>query len=99
MILPNSGVAKKNWWLLCPASIVALIGVLASSSFKTKTRPLFLYELFPFYCVACEAWSTHRDRRPRCHTFGFRLITLEGTHTFFLTLQKGQASLNTGQVR
>ena len=22
MILPNSGVAKKNWWLLCHGSII-----------------------------------------------------------------------------
>ena len=42
--------------------------------------------------------SCLRRRRPRCHTFGFRLITLEGCFNFIQTLQKGQASLNTGQV-
>ena len=31
--------------------------------------------------------------------FGFRSITPKGMHQFIWTLQKGQASLNTGQVR
>ena len=52
-------------------------------------------------CVAFEAWSSLRRcrRRPRSHTFGFDRELLKGCINTIQTLQKGQASLNTGQVR
>ena len=52
-------------------------------------------------CLACEAWSTHSDH-VGIHVvtlFGFRLITFEGiSFNFIRTLQKDQASSNTGKV-
>ena len=52
-------------------------------------------------CLACEAWSTHSDH-VGIHVvtlFGFRLITFEGiSFNYIRTLQKDQASSNTGKV-
>ena len=37
MILPNSGVAKKNWWLLCVSSRVCLWSlVFKTNEFRLK---------------------------------------------------------------
>ena len=56
-----------------------------------------------FCCVACEAWSTHRDH----DSVGVRGVTLlitdqyllNGCINFIQNLQKSKSSLNAGQVR
>ena len=74
------------------------------SKMAAKSTMLYVSTTFMLvfvFCVAYEAWSTHRDCRrrrrrcrrrhcrPRCHTFGFRSITFEGFYQFHSKFTEG----------
>ena len=78
---------------------------------------IYMYDLFCYsfhlenfhwinchFCVACEAWSTHRDHDSVGVVSGVTILVsdrllLKGCTNFIQTLKTDRASLNTGHVR
>ena len=64
-----------------------------------------LPDVIIYVCVACKAWSTHRDHDSVGEVVGVSVVRakhlwflLKGVHLFHSKLLNGRASLNTGQI-